>query len=448
MGDKKPNILWIMTDQQGANMLSCAGNPYLQTPNMDFLAQNGVRYTNTYCTNPVCLPSRFSLMTGLYPSEVGVRSNGFEKEMSQDHQPGYILENGIAKLMKEAGYRAVYGGKQHLPAMWSPNLGFDHICNDERDTLADVCADYILNSQDDKPYFMVASFINPHDICFMAIDDHGRTPHEMWLKEKYHLEVETMRHAQQLPAGVSEEAFYMRICPPLPENYQPSSDEAEAISIMHSENQYMRLARESYSDNDWRLHRYTYARLTEQVDRQIGKVIDAVVKKGELDNTVIIFTSDHGDMDASHKMEQKSILYNECCRVPLIIKGVSGKPGGITCDALISNGLDLICTVFDYACAAAPAYLPGISLKDTAEQAANDIPRDALIVESEYGKMAVDKSSKYIKYDAGARAEQFYDFDTNPHEMFNQIGDERFKEKIDTLSQFVKTHESRALLTD
>lgn len=444
MSSKKPNILWIMTDQQSANMMSCAGNPYLSTPNMDLLTQDGVRYTNAYCTNPVCIPSRFSLFTGLYPSAVGMRSNYYEEELYQGRLPKYILENGFGKLMKLGGYRAVYGGKEHFPGVRASDLGFDYICEDERDILADVCVDYLLNYKDDQPYFMVASFINPHDICYMAITDHGRTPLDMELIERSPVEVETMRNAQKMPPGVLAKEFYERVCPPLPPNYLPAKDEPEAISIMQSKRPFKKLARENYSDNDWRLHRYTYARLTELVDRQIGKVLDAVIKRGDWDQTVIIFTSDHGDMDASHKMEHKSMLYNECCKIPLIIKGISSKPGGKTCDAIVSNGLDLICTVLDYASAPLPSYpLEGISLKDTAEQVASDIPREALIVESEYGAMAVDKKSKYIRYNVGENAEQFYDFSTNPYEMYNQIEDKLFKDKLQTLKQFLELHEAK-----
>ena len=433
MNDKRPNILWIMTDQQSANMMSCAGNPYLHTPNIDFLASRGIRYTNAYCTNPVCLPSRFSLFTGLYPSEVGIRSNNYKEEMTQETLPDYLLANGFGTLMKQAGYRTVYGGKEHLPAANAAELGFDYICEDDRGILSDTCAEFITNYHDERPYFMVASFINPHDICFMAISDNAVDEQDVYIRDHYPVENTTMRAAQAPPEGVSEEDFYTKVCPPLPDNYLPAGDEAEAISIMLSKRMFKRLARSNYTERDWRLHRYTYARLTELADRQIGKILDAVIQKGELDNTVIIFTSDHGDMDASHKLEHKTALYQECCKIPLIIKGISGCSGGKTCDGLVSNGLDLIPTVLDYAGAPVPPYLTGLSLRATAERQTDYVERQSLIVESEFGNMAVDKRHRLARYFAGARNEQFYDSATNPHEKFNQIDDRRFQADVERL---------------
>jgi arylsulfatase A-like enzyme len=440
---KKPNILWIMTDQQSFNMLSCAGNPHVHTPNMDVIARQGVRFTRAYCSNPVCAPSRLSLFTGLYPSAVGLDNNDARKKIPTGRLPDTILENGFGKLMKQAGYRAVYGGKEHLPASSAHALGFDYICSDERDHLAQVCADYLADESDERPYFMVASFINPHDICFMAISDNAIAPEDVHLKTHYPVENATMRQAQQPPEGVSPEDFFEKICPPLPENYLPADDEPEAITIMQAKRMFKWMSRKNYTDRDWRLHRYTYARLTELVDRQIGQVLAAAQKRGDFDRTVVIFTSDHGDMDASHKLEHKTTLYEECCKIPLLIKGVSGRRQGTQCGALVSNGLDLMPTVLDYAGAEIPGYLQGISLRPILEGDTEDTGRDHVIIESEYGIAAVDKQAKYAQYNIGARAEQYYDFATNPHEQFNQLQEPHFAPRREALRQAVEEWKRR-----
>ena len=151
---KSPNILFIMTDQQSAAMMSCAGNEYVNTPAMARLAQTGMRFERAYCTNPICVPSRFSLMTGLMPNVINLRNNDCSEITSVDH----ITAQGIGHLFKTAGYEAVYGGKEHLPGMNSANLGFDYISSDGRDKLAEVCAGYIREYDRDKPFFMVSSF--------------------------------------------------------------------------------------------------------------------------------------------------------------------------------------------------------------------------------------------------------------------------------------------------
>ena len=163
---KKPNIIFILTDQQSASMMSCTGNHYLKTPAMDSLAATGTRFNKAYCTNPVCLPSRFSLMTGRMPSEINVHCNDIE-----DHDPvtDRIRQESLGTLFKNAGYETAYGGKVHLPPELHPSKNdFDFITADERDVLADTCAEFVKRPHD-KPFFLYASFINPHDICFMAI---------------------------------------------------------------------------------------------------------------------------------------------------------------------------------------------------------------------------------------------------------------------------------------
>lgn len=438
---RKPNILLIMTDQQSANMMSCAGNTYVNTPNMDRIAREGIRFEKTYCTNPVCLPARFSLLTGLYPLDAAVRSNDFWGE--SPGLPDAVTQNGLGKLLKEQGYNAVYGGKEHLPFLNSAALGFDCLCRDERDELAEKFADYIRNYREDKPFAMVASFINPHDICYMAIRDaenedvEGNFPSE-FLKLAVK-ELEALDEALIIPEGMSEEEFFSTVCPPLPMNYQPAADEPEAISILQEERGFKKLAREHYSDERWRLHRWAYKKLTEKVDGQIGKLLDALKESGMWDDTVIIFTSDHGDMDAAHKMEHKECLYEEACRVPLIIKGIDAPEGEVE-PGLVCNGLDIYPTILDYAGAQLPDYLEGYSLKGRVQGNGPIVKRETLVVECENGIMAVDDSGKLVRYDKGARAEQFYDLTGNPGEMYDQSGDERFAKRIGILRNAIDRH--------
>ena len=438
MDSQRPNIIWFITDQQSANMMGCTGNAYVKTPNIDYLARHGVRFSNAYCANPVCMASRFSLMTGLYPSAIGCRGYNFDTEAP--HMPPYILENGLGKLLTGNGYNAVYGGKQNIPLTNAEELGFLNICDDERDGLAEACAQYIREYRDSKPFFMAASFINPHDICLMAIadcaDSDDSDEEARNFREKLPLEIESARNAARLPEGMNPNVFFECVCPPLPDNYLPAADEPEAIAMLQAQRHFKEYIRKNYTDEQWRLHRWAYAKLVETADSQIGRVLDALITSGQWDNTVILFTSDHGDMDASHKMEHKEALYQECCKVPLVIKGRPGKIRRQVDGSLVSNGLDLICTVLDYAGIEKPGYLPGMSLKGIVEDGAS-INRRSLVVECDIGVMVTDGRYKYVRYNSGERREQFYDLHENPGEQYNQIGQARYSTIVEKLKDSI-----------
>jgi arylsulfatase A-like enzyme len=433
----RPNILYVFTDQQSAGMMSCAGNPWLQTPAMDRLAERGVRFDRAYCTNPVCLPSRFSMITGQMPSYAGIRSNDWQQETPGIPPP--VFQHGLGRVFKDAGYDAYYGGKTHLPGFEPDRLGFDILTYDERDQLAQSCADFIRQHDGSKPYLLYVSLINPHDICFMAIND-GHDPmlsFDMEQAMKYfnlnREQIEIFMAGPQLLATILQNGDMLDTdqLPPLPPNHQPQGDEPEAIGLMLDQRPFRRNARENYDERRWRLHRWAYCRLTELVDRQLGVILDALEQSGQADNTVIIFTSDHGDHDSAHKLEHKDAPYEEACRIPLIIAEPSSlRAAGHNCyntvdtTSLISNGLDLIPTLCDYAGITHPDQnLPGHSIRPLAAGQTPVISRDALPVESEFGRAVVTESHKYVEYFSGTSHEQLYDLFRDPGETRNCIHD-------------------------
>ena len=184
---------------------------------------------------------------------------------------------------------------------------------------------------------------------------------------------------------------------------------------------FRRSARENYSEERWRLHRWAYCRLTETADRQIGTILDALRESGKEEDTIIVFSSDHGDMDSSHKLEHKDALYEESCRIPLIISQKGSMIGGRVDTAhLVSNGLDLIPTLCDYAGIRHPEHdLEGSSLKPIADGAEHTEWRDTLKVESEFGRGIITGNFKYNVYFEGCRNEQLYDLSERPAEMRN-----------------------------
>ncbi len=274
---EKPNILFIMTDQQHAEMMSCAGNEWLKTPAMDSLAQEGIRFENAYCANPVCAPSRTSMATGVMSCRLGGGSN--REALNIKALPSEVDDNSMGKLMKRAGYDTFYGGKVHLcESLDATNAGYDQFHKDQRDTLPDACLRFIKKERS-RPFFAVASFINPHDIFYAhkATLGKGRT-NLVAIYEK----------ASSLP---------LKELPPLPENSGLPKNEPSGIAKATS-----MLMRNTYDEKAWRIYRWMYCRLTEEVDEHIGRILDGLKEAGLEDSTLVIFTSDHGDMDASHKL--------------------------------------------------------------------------------------------------------------------------------------------------
>ncbi len=363
-GKNRPNILFIMTDQQHAGMMSCTGNKWLKTPAMDRLAASGIRFERAYACNPVCVPNRFSLQTGLMPSAIGMGQNSDSKRAAVTD---VMIQQSLGYLFQKADYETVYGGKVHLPRKMNKvqNLGYRNLTGDSRQGLADACAKFI-KAEHTRPFFLFASFINPHDICYMAINDFNRTKGEPPIGN---IDSKTCE-AMLVPARKNGEisAFVKKNCPVLPANHGVTEGEPECITQKFvNARSFRAYVREKWTQNQWRLHRWAYCRLTEMVDKKIRTLLDALREAGLEDNTLIVFTSDHGDMDSAHKMEHKSVLYEESVRVPFIMSYKGVIPQGMVDDThLVSNGLDLLPTLCDYAGIETPEGPRGRSLRSLA----------------------------------------------------------------------------------
>ncbi len=435
---EKPNIIYIFTDQQHANMMSCAGNTWVNTPAMDYIAANGIRFTRAYTTNPVCTPARMSMMTGRFPSYFhdkdgkAVRENWAANKV--ENIPEEVFRTNIAHYAKQAGYELIFGGKEHLPPGLLPdNLGFTYISENERGELATEAAN-IIRKEHHKPYLMIVSLINPHDICYMAIRDFAETPLDSILLAKGQTELSELDRALKTPDGVSEKDFFETYCPPLPVNFEVQEDEPQAIKKLVSSRSFRENARKNYSEKEWRMHRWAYARLTEVVDYEIQLILNALRETNSEKNTLVMLSSDHGDMDAAHRMEHKSTLYEESANVPFIAmwKGRI-KPNQIDNSHLVSNGLDFLPTLCDYMQINGAADPRGLSLKPLMESKPTDW-RKHLGVESEVGKMVVTLDGlKYCKYDFAGSEEQLLDLNKDPYETTHFTHESDYAEKLTEL---------------
>jgi choline-sulfatase len=325
------------------------------------------------------------MMTGVMPSRIGMEAN----EDQGLTVPESLLEGALGQVFRRAGYRTLYGGKIHLPGPEGTvervePYGFDYVCADDRQGLADTVSDLLLQAgSPGDPYLLVASFINPHDICYMAINHVRRAaggqeppgPHQ-----------EALREALALPSNLPLEEFVRDHCPPLPPNWEPP--ERELMSSMADKPAFMHHVRETWGETEWRIHRWAYARLTERVDRQIGQVLEALERAGQAENTLIVFASDHGDMDGAHRVEHKAFLYEEAANVPLILSWPGRIPAGrVDGEHLVSVGLDLLPTLCDFAGIPVPTGRFGSSLRPLCSDTPPADWRDHIVVENHLARL-------------------------------------------------------------
>lgn len=416
--DTRPNIVLIMTDQHQAEALSIAGNLELSTPNLDKLAKSGVRFENAYVTFPLCSPSRSSMFTGQMPHQLGVNSNVDKKLQSE------AIDKNIANVLKTNGYDCAYGGKWHAPEVEiETDSGFDKISEFGDTDLAENSIAYIKSkAESNTPFFLVASFDNPHSIC-------------EWARN------------QPLPYG-NIAPVSLDKTPELPVNFKKSETFPEALQF-EQDVDVLSYPTQNYTEADWRQYRYTYYRLVEKVDYEIGKIIDAIDEMGIGDNTVIIFTSDHGDGNASHGWNQKTALFQESINVPFIIRDPTAQTSqNGTKNTLISTGLDLYPTILDYAGISSSDLMLGKSLRPVISGEHSYKKHEFVVTETKFdsknsygtlGRALVDRHYKYVLYSWGKNREQFFDLKADPYEMNNLANNQNHTPLIDAYRQKLMT---------
>ena len=411
-GESPPNILLIITDQHTGSIMSQRDYPYMETPGIDKIAESGVTFTRAYTTYPVCTAYRQSMMTGMMSSKL--------------EDPTQFPS--IGKTMAEAGYETIYHGKWHVGntrirrvADWHGFETYDGRQNDT--TTRERVVDFI-KQEHEKPFFLVTSLMNPHDTCELArlmsgIDDD-------WKDEPVEWDVPLEK------------------TPPLPANFAIPENEPEGFSVRRGSEPGSSMFRKHptkyWTEKQWRQYMYGYDRLLEMVDAHIKLVIDELENQGLLDDTVIIYTSDHGDGHASHQWNQKMTFYEEAVNVPFIIswKGRT-RAGVIDEETLSSTGLDIFPTILKFAGVPVPESLHGVDMTPQvlADAGGESIAKREYVV-SEInqlggnlkGRMVVSQNFKYILFNNGANREVLFDLAKDPGELKAVTYDPAYRERL------------------
>ncbi|EGJ72165.1 sulfatase [Bacteroides coprosuis DSM 18011] len=392
----QPNIILIMTDQHTANALSCAGNPYVSTPGIDGLAQDGIRFTRAYASYPLSGPSRASMITGKMPVQLGVKDNSVGDISAEE------LANSMGNVAKNAGYECLYAGKWHAPLeinLPEEGTGFTKVCDMDDRVLVEKSKPF-LEKKYDKPLFYVASFLNPHETCEFAREE--------------------ALHYGKLDIDKEKDNY-----PPLPMNASIPAYYPEAITL-HRHFVPRSYPTERYTDDDWRKYIYAYYRFVERVDKEIVKLVDVLKSNDLYENSLIIFMSDHGDGVGAHRANQKRVLQEEIANVPFIVKPPKSKfKGEVNETALISTNLDLYQTICDITGAGenhdqrfGKSIRPLIEGKTIKHH-------DEVYVETfldgveTRGWAVIGEKHKYVVYRQFKNAEQLFNLENDPLEMQN-----------------------------
>lgn len=343
--DKRPNILWLCTDQQRWDTIHALGNSFIDTPNLDRLCRQGVAFTNTYCQNPICTPSRASFLTGRYPSSINANING------ACNLPEHCTL--ITKRLADAGYYCGLVGKLHITSAWNdyePRMddGYSYFCYN-------LASGHHLNSPG-NPYveWLNQKGVDWHDI-FTSDEKHdyhwyrSDAPAELrqtaWLAEKA-VSFIRERSACEQPWLLSVNCYDPH--PPydapadLVEKYlarnlpDPIYSDAD-LALNNNLKDFFFQSTAHPTDDAMRRNKASYYGMIELIDRHYGRIIDALDEMGLRENTIVIFNSDHGEMLGDHGLTHKGCrFYEGITHVPLIISlpgtfrqnAVYGRPSG------------------------------------------------------------------------------------------------------------------------
>jgi arylsulfatase A-like enzyme len=447
---RRPNILHIMSDQQ--QWATIAGRSQCRTPNLDRLAASGMLFERSYTPSAVCCPARAIILSGAYHWHNGVYNQIHSSpSVHRDMNPDVVL---YSQRLRDAGYRLGYVGKWHASWNRGPlDFGFHETaglfgCDPKLVKKLDINPDRVpaargqlkstpvrqMQWPGSKPFTMWGYVEGPEEatqpwrLSEMAIRMMNRYARET---QPWHLEVHFVEpHDAYMPLKKYLDRYDPRAIP-VPASFRDNFEGKPGLHRRESQTWGR------FTEDDVRQGRAHYFAYTEQLDAQIGRILDALDKTGQADNTIVAFTSDHGDMAGAHRMWIKGwIPYEECYRVPMIVRWPGVIRGG-TRTSRLAQTHDLGHTYVQAAGAAALPYADGDALQPLfADPQADAWPAERLC--AYYGgeflytqRIALTERFKYVFN--GFDIDELYDLRDDPNEMHNAVEDPRYRADCDDM---------------
>jgi arylsulfatase len=456
---EQPNIVLVMADQHRADMLGCAGDPVIKTPHIDQLAREGVRFERAYCQGPLCMPARASVLTERFVRDHGVFENSSQVA---DGTPTFLHR------IRDAGYHTAEIGKMHL---WPHGQRQVHSTAAMRELMVAYGFDEpietvgkLASRAHDTPY---TDYLRERGLLevyreFIArtrlSGNRAGTP--AWQADPCPLSMEDYpdawhgrRAAQWIDSYAGRAPFFLWVGFPGPHNPwdapreavdqyrdaeipKPRSLERPAVPAAGPFKLFLN-AFLAHSDSATMtdaaivaLRRAYYANIS-VIDAGLGAITAALSRRKMLDNTWIIYTSDHGEMMGEHRMLMKMVFYEPSVRVPMIVRPPGATPARVVRERV--QLMDLSATIRDIAGATAIAGSGANSLLPVIRRGAAPAPIPALVSENYGFAMFLADRYKLVVFEDTLEAGQLFDEIEDPAEDRNLFGDLAYKKIVDTM---------------
>ena len=422
----RPNILFLFPDQLRRDFLSCYGASFIDTPNIDWIAEQGVKYDNAYSASPLCVPARTALLTGMKAIRNGVTDN--LHALRPDYNAAGIRT--WPQLLADAGYYTASVGKMHFYP-WDARHGFQYrvICEDK--LWANVRDDY-------------HHYLKDRGLKKLAWDEYGdylqlkgaATTDVPW---EHSWDRFTGKEARRFISRYGKDGpFALMVGFPGPHDpYDPATDfphkfepddmpdsipaaegdpaSLRAATIRQRSRMGMDLA--DFTEAEKKTIRAHYAGLVKQIDHEVGEIIDTLREQDLLDSTAIVFATDHGDYLGDHGLQGKAAFFEAATHIPLLVRLPGESPGSVNSDLVELR--DVTATMLGLAGCDLPDYmdarpLPGLGLTDLP-------PRSRIFGMLTKGWMAFDGRWKLCKYSTGEAL--LFDLERDPQEQRNLADD-------------------------